>query len=152
MGAAMSQITIFTIGYSKRSAEEFFETLKKVSVKRVIDIRLNNLSQLAGFTKKQDLPYLLREICDLDYTHMLELAPTQEILDAYRKNHGQWEDYEREFKKLIRRRKIDEIVPRSAMDGGCLLCSEYDPAICHRRLVTEYLQEKWENVEIQHIL
>jgi uncharacterized protein (DUF488 family) len=142
---------IFTIGFTKKSAETFFGRLKKAGVKRLVDIRLNNVSQLAGFTKKDDLRFFAKAICGIEYVHELELAPTQEILDAYKKEKGDWRVWEREFGKLMRKRRIEETVPRELLDGACLLCSEEKPEHCHRRLVAEYLRERWGDVEIVHI-
>lgn len=142
---------IFTIGFTKKTAEAFFRELKKAGVKRLIDIRLNNISQLAGFTKKDDLRYFTKAICDIDYVHIPELAPTQDILDAYKKQNGDWDLYERRFLDLIKKRRIEETSSRELLDGGCLLCSEEKPQHCHRRLVAEYLKEKWGDVEIEHI-
>lgn len=145
------RVKIFTIGFSKKSAETFFSRLKKTGVRRLVDVRLNNVSQLAGFTKKNDLSYFCREIGGLDYVHLPSLAPTQEILDAYRKHKGGWAVYQRQFLDLIRARRIEEETSRELLDGGCLLCSEEKPDHCHRRLVAEYLREKWGDVEIEHI-
>lgn len=143
---------IFTIGFTKKSAETFFTRLKSAGVKRLIDVRLNNVSQLAGFTKKDDLRYFTGAICNIDYVHLLELAPTADILDAYKKaKHGDWALYERKFLELMRTRHVEEI-SRDTLDGGCLLCSEEKPHRCHRRLVAEYLKEKWGDVEIEHIM
>jgi len=142
---------IFTIGFTKKSAETFFERLTSAGVKRLLDIRLNNVSQLAGFTKRDDLRYFTKAICHLDYEHILDLAPTQDILDAYKKEGGDWGLYERRFLELMKARKVEQIVPREKLDGGCLLCSEEKPQHCHRRLVSEYLKEKWGNVEIEHL-
>lgn len=142
---------IFTIGFTKKSAETFFERLKSAGVKRLLDIRLNNVSQLAGFTKRDDLRYFTKAICHLDYEHILDLAPTQDILDAYKKEGGDWDLYERRFLELIKTRKIEQLVSRETLDGGCLLCSEEKPEHCHRRLVAEYLKDKWANVQIEHI-
>ncbi len=143
---------IFTIGFTKKTAEIFFERLKNVGVKRLIDIRLNNVSQLAGFAKRDDLHYFAKAICHIDYEHMLDLAPTQDILDTYKKHGGDWALYEQGFLELIKARKIEEIVAREKLDGACLVCSEEKPNHCHRRLVAEYLKERWNNVEIDHIL
>jgi uncharacterized protein (DUF488 family) len=142
---------IFTIGFTKTSAEQFFNRLKQPGLVRLIDARLNNVSQLAGFTKKNDLKFFLREICKIDYVHLPELAPTQDILDAYKKNGGDWAVYEKQFLALLAARRIEDKVDKSLIDGGCLLCSEATPEHCHRRLVAEYLQDKWGNVEIQHL-
>ncbi|MFT0798540.1 DUF488 family protein [Synechococcus sp. R5-12] len=117
---------------------------------RVVDARLNNTSQLAGFTKKNDLEFFLHEICKLGYIHLPELAPTQEILDAY-KASGDWSNYERQFLSLMAERRIEDQVDKSILDGGCLLCSEATPEHCHRRLVAEYLRRKWGDVEIVHL-
>jgi uncharacterized protein (DUF488 family) len=120
-------------------------------VRRLIDVRLNNVSQLAGFTKRDDLCYFTRSICNIDYLHMPDLAPSADILNAYKKHKGAWELYERQFLDLMRMRHIEEITSPELLDGGCLLCSEEKPHHCHRRLVAEYLQEHWSNVEIEHI-
>jgi uncharacterized protein (DUF488 family) len=142
---------VYTIGFTKTSAELFFTRLQKAGVKKVLDVRLNNVSQLAGFAKKNDLSYFLRLICGIEYAHRPELAPTQELLDTYKKNGGRWADYERRFLELIASRRIEETVPRDAVDGACLLCSEDKPQYCHRRLVAEYLKDKWGDVEIFHL-
>jgi uncharacterized protein (DUF488 family) len=142
---------IFTIGFTKKSAETFFTRLKNAGVKRLVDVRLNNVSQLAGFTKKDDLRFFAKAVCDIEYVHLPVLAPTQDILDAYKKQKGGWSLYEHQFLDLMRSRHIEEATTREALDGGCLLCSEEQPHHCHRRLVAEYLRDKWGNVEIQHI-
>lgn len=142
---------LFTIGFTKKSAEQFFTRLKDAGVKRLVDVRLNNISQLAGFTKKDDLRYFTNAICNIDYIHLPDLAPTAEILDPYKKaKNGDWDLYERQFLELIRARHIEN-TPREILDGGCLLCSEEKPHHCHRRLVAEYLKEHWGDVEIVHI-
>lgn len=142
---------IFTIGFTKKSARRFFTTLKDAGVARVLDVRLNNSSQLAGFAKKDDLEYLLDAAASIGYAHLTELAPTQDILDAYKKEKGDWSLYEQRFLDLMRRRRVEEPVRRELFDGGCLLCSEDKPHHCHRRLVAEYLAEKWGDVEIVHL-
>lgn len=149
----MQDIKIFTIGFTKKKAEYFFEQLRKADVKRIIDVRLNNISQLAGFAKKDDLIYFLKEIGDIDYVHLSELAPTKEILDAYKKRKGDWFTYESKFIELMEKRKIEDKVPKEVLNGGCLLCSEDKPHHCHRRLVAEYLEKKWnEKVQITHLV
>jgi uncharacterized protein (DUF488 family) len=117
----------------------------------VVDVRLNNVSQLAGFTKREDLRFFVKEICGIEYVHLPALAPTQEILDAYKKQKGDWGAYEREFTALMAARRIETETPRELLDGGCLLCSEEKPDQCHRRLAAEYLREKWGDVEIEHL-
>lgn len=142
---------LFTIGFTKTTAERFFARLKKAGVKKLVDVRLNNVSQLAGFAKKDDLPFFLQVICGIPYEHRPELAPTQDMLDAYKKQGGDWQDYERRFNALIADRRIDERIPRDALDGACLLCSEDTPEHCHRRLLADYLKHKWEDLEIIHL-
>jgi len=142
---------IFTIGFTKKNAEQFFSRLKQPGLVSVVDIRLNNVSQLAGFTKRDDLGYFLKELCHLDYVHLTELAPTSDILDEYKKNGGEWRIYEQKFMALLASRKVEETVDRDLLDGGCLLCSEATPENCHRRLVAEYLASKWNDVEIKHL-
>ena len=130
-------ITIFTIGFAKKSARDFFEILKQAGVRRLVDIRLNNVSQLAGFTKKNDLAYFLREIAEIDYVHKPDLAPAKEILDGYKKKTLNWAEYEERFSKLMEGRQIENQLTPSEMDGACLLCSEPKADRCHRRLVAE---------------
>ena len=142
---------IYTIGFTKKGAEEFFSEIKKSGAKTVVDIRLNNVSQLAGFTKKQDLSYFLREICGIEYRHLPELAPTKEILDEYKKRTGDWDTFEKRFLDLMSHREIEKNIPREAVAEGCLLCSEEKPHHCHRRLVAEYLQHHWSDLEVRHL-
>lgn len=144
-------INIFTIGFAQKNAREFFTKLKEAGVKTVIDIRLNNVSQLAGFTKEQDLPYLLQEIADIQYIHKPELAPTKDILDAYKKKNIDWTEYERRFRQLLIERHIEDVITPQLVDKACLLCSEPKADKCHRRLTAEYFRELWENVEIVHL-
>jgi uncharacterized protein (DUF488 family) len=134
---------VFTIGFTQKSAKHFFDLLRRANVKRVVDVRLNNTGQLAGFAKKDDLKFFLRELVEIDYIHVPELAPTQDILDTYKKHRGSWDVYEQEFLSLMEKRRIDQTVARDILDGGCLLCSEHKPHHCHRRLVLDYLQKKW---------
>ncbi|HVC60269.1 MAG TPA: DUF488 domain-containing protein [Acetobacteraceae bacterium] len=141
---------LFTIGFTKTSAEGFFSRLSRAHVEKLIDVRLNNVSQLAGFAKKDDLRYFAETICGIGYEHLPELAPTQDILDDYKKSKGAWSIYTQKFLDLMARRKIENI-DRSRLDGGCLLCSEDKPHHCHRRLVAEYLRDKWGDVEIEHL-
>ncbi len=142
------QVNLFTIGFTKKSAKSFFELLKDAGVRRVIDTRLNNISQLAGFAKRKDLEYFLQEIANIRYEHILELAPTKDILDDYKKKKGDWETYEDKFLNLLSERKIEEKISPELLNESCLLCSEAKPHYCHRRLVAEYLNETWGNVKI----
>lgn len=143
---------LFTIGFTKKTAEQFFTKLKAAGVARVLDVRLNNSSQLAGFTKRDDLAYFLRAIDGLGYHHLPELAPTQDILTAFKTEKGDWSVYEPKFMELMRARRIEDTVPKELFDGGCLLCSEDKPHHCHRRLVADYLAEKWGGVEVVHLV
>jgi uncharacterized protein (DUF488 family) len=143
---------VFTIGFTKKTAEEFFGILKRNGVRRLVDVRLNNVSQLAGFTKRDDLEFFLREICGAEYVHEPLLAPTQELLDAYKKMKGSWAEYEPRFLALMAERKIEERIDRSLFHGpAVLLCSEPTAANCHRRLVVEYLQGKWGDLTAKHL-
>lgn len=135
----------------KRPAESFFTRLVNADVRRVVDVRLNNVSQLAGFAKRNDLAYFLRELCGIDYEHRPELAPKKEMLDSYRRGGSGWPTYESRFLDLMAERGIEDSVPRSTLDEACLLCSEDQPVKCHRRLVAEYLDAKWGGLEIVHL-
>jgi uncharacterized protein (DUF488 family) len=148
---AGKRMKIFSIGFTKKSARTFFGELRAAGVKRVVDVRLNNTSQLAGFAKKEDLQYFLQAICGIEYVHAADLAPTAEILDACKKHKGDWVRWERDFLALMRSRRIEDTVSRELLDGACLLCSEEKPDHCHRRLVAEYLKDKWGSVEIEHL-
>jgi uncharacterized protein (DUF488 family) len=143
--------TVFTIGFTQKSANQFFESLGKAGVQRVIDVRLNNKSQLAGFSKREDLTYFLNKILGIGYLHEPLLAPTQEMLGEYKKNKGSWADYEQRFLNLMEQRKIEDVIPPEIVAGSCLLCSENQPHHCHRRLVADYLQKKWGRLEIRHL-
>lgn len=142
---------LFTIGFTKKTARRFFELLRGSGARRIVDVRLNNVSQLAGFAKKDDLAYFADAICGMGYVHLPALAPTQDMLDRYKKEGGEWSVYEREFLDLMRQRRIEETVSKQALADGCLLCSEDKPHHCHRRLVAEYLKEWWGDVDIVHL-
>ena len=146
-----TQIDLFTIGFTKKTARDFFELLTEAGVKRIIDTRLNNVSQLSGFAKRKDLEYFLKEIADIEYTHLLDLAPTKNILNPYKKKQTDWQTYEKSFLDLIEQRQIENKVTPDILDGGCLLCSEAKPHYCHRRLVAEYLNNKLGNINICHL-
>jgi len=145
-------VEIYTVGFTKKTATEFFETLKQAEIKQLLDIRLNNLSQLAGFTKRDDLAYFLKEICGITYRHELALTPTQEMLDIYKKNKGSWMVYERDFLALLEERQVEtRLDPQLFETRTVLLCSEATPEHCHRRLVAEYLRDHWGDIEIKHL-
>jgi uncharacterized protein (DUF488 family) len=142
---------VFTIGFTKKSAREFFTLVAGSGAKRLVDVRLNNSSQLAGFSKRDDLEYFLKAICEMEYVHLPELAPKQEMLDAYKGKQMDWASYEQAFLQLMRDRKVEENVVREVIDGAVLLCSEPKPEKCHRRLVAEYFQRAWVEVEVEHL-
>ena len=142
---------LFTIGFTKKTAEDFFEMLRKSGTKRVVDVRLNNISQLAGFAKKNDLIYFLEKICNVEYVHAPELAPTKDILDDYKKKKGDWKIYEKKFLTLMKERKVENTLSKQIISDGCLLCSEHKPHHCHRRLVAEYLKQRWGGIDVIHL-
>ena len=134
--------TLYTIGFTGKSAKDFFTIIQNNNIKRLIDVRLNNNSQLAGYTKKNDLTFFLKEICHIPYTHLVEFAPTKEILNNYRKEQISWQTYEILYNKLLisRQKKIEQVVNLDSLDSACLLCSEKEATHCHRRLAAEFLQ------------
>ncbi len=147
---------VFTIGFTKKSAQKFFDLLKDNNIRLLVDIRLNNSSQLAGFTKGNDLKYFLKEICNSQYIHLLDLAPTKEILDGYKKGDLLWKEYVEKYIELLNRRDAKEVLKQKLkedFDHICLLCSEATPDNCHRRLAAEYIRERFtdQNIEIVHI-
>jgi uncharacterized protein (DUF488 family) len=147
----MGESVLFTIGFAKKSAREFFTRLRDPGVRTVIDIRLNNVSQLAGFTKRPDLEFFLERILGIGLVYLPQLAPTKQILDAYKKKQISWPEYESQFNALMAARHIETEVTPELLHMGCLLCSEPKPDRCHRRLVAEYLRGKWGNISIVHL-
>ena len=143
---------LVTIGFTKKSAESFFTKLQRAGVRRLVDIRLNNVSQLAGFAKRDDLRYFAGALCGIEYVHVPDLAPTQEMLDRFKSGDGNWASYERQFLELMQSRRVETTLVPEFLDRACLLCSEDRPQHCHRRLVAEYLQQQWNDVEIEHIV
>lgn len=149
-------ITIYTIGFTKKSAEQFFKLLEVNDVKTLFDVRLNNSTQLAGFSKGRDLEFFLKMILSIKYIHNIEFSPTKEILDDYKKKKITWENYEEEFNKLLMSRKLENYIKNNLkykLDKICFLCSEDTADYCHRRLVAEYIKDilKGEKIEIVHI-
>ena len=144
---------IFTIGFTRTTAENFFNRLKSRHVERLLDVRLNNKSQLAGFAKRDDLAYFLRELVGATYEHAPLLAPTQDILDEFKKRREMpWEEYESRFLSLLEERQVEkELKPEKFSCRTVLLCSESTPEHCHRRLVAEYLRDHWGEVKIIHL-
>ena len=143
---------LYTIGFTRKSAAQFFGLLRESGARRVVDIRRRNTSGLAGFSKKDDLAWFLRELCDMDYIHLPRLAPTDKLLDAYRKREITWDEYVPIFTRQIERRLIHAAIPRDIIADSCLLCSEPTAERCHRRLVAEHLQRHWGDVEIVHLV
>jgi len=143
---------IYSIGFTQKNAGEFFGTLKANRIERLLDVRLNNTSQLAGFAKQSDLPYFLKEICAAVYEHEPLLAPTQDILDTYKKNKGDWNDYTDAYLSLMRSRKVESALSKDSFaKRTVLLCSEATAEHCHRRLALEYLQSHWGGFDIVHL-
>lgn len=144
-------VRIFTIGFTKKSARTFFGLLKESGATSLVDVRLNNVSQLAGFAKRDDLEFFLKQLCGMSYSHVTSLAPTQPMLDAFKKRGGEWNVYEAAFLELMRERRIEEAIQPEVLDNAVLLCSEEQPHHCHLRLVVEYLQRKWDDVQVTHL-
>ena len=143
---------IYTIGFTQKSAEQFFGILNDNDIQRLLDVRISNNSQLAGFTKKSDLEYFLRELCGAEYVHEPKLAPTQELLKDYRDKRVTWSDYEVIFNNLMAERAIDQFLsPEFFETRTVLLCSEATADQCHRRLIAEYLRDRWDDVHIVHL-
>ena len=143
---------IFTCGFTQKSARQFFESLHQASIRRLIDVRLKNVSQLAGFAKKGDLAYFLDVICQVEYLHEPLLAPTEEMFDEYKKNKGSWQIYQERFLGLLAERRVEERIDRHLfMLPTVLLCSEATPEHCHRRLIIDYLADKWGDVTPIHL-
>tara|TARA_R100000365_G_C2736052_1_gene65387 strand:- start:41 stop:475 length:435 start_codon:yes stop_codon:yes gene_type:complete len=141
---------VFTIGFTKTTAEHFFGRLNDSQSRKIVDVRLNNVSQLAGFAKRDDLKFFAKRLCNMDYMHAPNFAPTKPMLDAYKKKSIDWFKYENLYLDLLKRRNVEKI-QEADLDGCCLLCSEDSPHFCHRRLLAEYLAQKWGNLEIIHL-
>jgi uncharacterized protein (DUF488 family) len=145
-------VEVYSIGFTQKTASQFFESLRRVEIRRLVDVRLNNVSQLAGFSKRDDLQYFLRELCGADYIHERLLAPTEDMFEEYKKRKGSWEQYERRFLSLLRERQIEERLDRHLFEvPTVLLCSEPSPEHCHRLLVLEYLAAKWGDLTVTHL-
>jgi uncharacterized protein (DUF488 family) len=144
-------VEIATIGFTQSTAERFFERLRAAGIRRLVDIRLHNVSQLAGFAKSGDLAYFLREICGASYEHDERLAPSAELLDSYRAKEITWDEYEPRFLDLMRERDVPAIIERAPYEvKTALLCSEGTPEQCHRRLVAELMSRAW-GATVEHL-
>lgn len=146
-------ITLYTIGFTKKSAEQFFELLKKGHIKQLVDIRISNNSQLAGFAKGKDLAYLAKQICGINYKHIIDFAPTKELLDLWHNKSISWEGYTKDYIAILKSRDIIHKYGIKQFDNACFLCSEETPEMCHRRLLVEYMKTiSTEEVEIIHLV
>jgi uncharacterized protein (DUF488 family) len=146
-------MTIYTMGFTQKTAQQFFELISSKSIKLLLDIRLNNVSQLSGFTKGNDLKYFLSVICGCDYSHCIEFAPTKEILDNYKNKKILWNEYEKQYDTLIKSRdSLNGFIEKySKYEKICLLCSEPTAVNCHRRLLADMISNKYPQLEINNI-
>jgi uncharacterized protein (DUF488 family) len=144
-------VKLFTIGFTKSKASDFFGRLQRAGVRHVQDTRLNRVSQLSGFAKQDDLRFFLDRIGGIGYSVEALLAPAAEDLDAYRKKELGWEEYARRYSTLLAARKVEQRIDLHSLDGGCLLCSEATPERCHRRLAADYLAEAAGGATVVHL-
>jgi uncharacterized protein YeaO (DUF488 family) len=144
-------IKLYTIGFAAKPAQKFFELLEQNHVRKIIDIRISNTSQLSGFAKGKDLQFFARRLANIDYEHQLKFAPTKELLSRYRKKEISWQEYTEAYLNLLDTRNIKEIISGESLNQCCLLCSEHSPEKCHRRLLAEYLQEIQPDIQIFHL-
>lgn len=145
-------IKLFTIGFTGKSAEKFFNLLRNNSIKKIVDTRINNVSQLSGFAKAPDLEFFADEIGKMSYDHNIDFAPTKELLSNYRNKKINWLEYEIEYLNLLDIRKVAQKTNIDLLHENCLLCSEHTPEKCHRRLLAEYLQKVRNDIEIIHLI
>jgi uncharacterized protein (DUF488 family) len=142
---------IYTIGFTGKKAESFFTTLKNSGAKRLIDIRINRNSQLAGFTKEQDLGYFLSNLANIEYQINSDLAPTKELLGRYRKKDITWDAYSMEYISLIKTRNIIDTLGIEYFVDSVFMCSEKEPEMCHRKLLTDLLLNHFTGIRIEHL-
>lgn len=143
---------ICTIGFTKRSAEDFFETLRRAGIEKIVDVRLRPDSQLSGYSKARDLPYFAMNLLDAGYVSIPSLAPTAELLDGYRGKDLSWAEYEERYLALLDERGVGRTLTKETFDRRVvLLCSEREPARCHRRLAAEYLKRTWGGLSVNHL-
>lgn len=145
-------IKLFTIGFTNKSAEKFFSLLMNNHVKKIVDTRINNVSQLAGYAKGADLKFFAKSIGQMDYDHNIDLAPTKELLSLYRDKKISWAQYEVAYLDLLDSRKIIKKLNAGSLHENCFLCSEHTPEKCHRRLLAEYIQHVNNDIEIIHLV
>ena len=149
-------VKLYTVGFTKKSAREFFEDLLAPScARRVLDIRARPSSQLSGFAKVSksggDFQFLLRRLCDMDYVHVPELAPSDRLLNEYRANELSWDAYSEQYINGLTEQQVEALLDRDLFNEAVLLCSEASPERCHRRHAAEYLQRHWVDIEIVHL-
>lgn len=151
---ASDNLRVLSIGFTGKSAERFFTLLKKANVKTLLDVRLQNTSQLAGFAKRADLKFFLKEICDIEYLEVPELYPEGELLKNYKNKIIDWNYYQSKYLELLSRRNVERILSPTLFNDSCLLCSEHKPHECHRRLAIEYLNTTWDRPfkKIEHLV
>ena len=142
---------LFTIGFTRTTAESFFRRLQEAGVKKVIDVRVHPHSQLAAFAKKADLEYFLMAISGIAYLHAPMLAPTEAIFDGIKTGELSWAQYESAFRSLMVERGVRGIFKPADMEDACLLCACATHEFCHRRLVAEHFKEVWRGVEVVHL-
>lgn len=146
-------ITLFTIGFTKKSAAQFFNLLRENQIKQLVDVRISNSSQLAGFAKGKDLEFFVKEICHIPYKHITDFAPTKDLLDKWHKQEVTWIEYEDVYTSILKDRDILQKYGVKQFDGACFLCSEETPEQCHRRLLAEYMKKhSSEDVKIVHLV
>lgn len=134
-------MAIFTIGFTKKSARDFFGLLREAKVKTLFDVRTNNISQLAGFAKKQDLEFFLKEVLSVEYAELRDLCPDAKLLKTYRDGNMDWDAYAERYLEGLAKRNVERNIPLHLLDNSCLLCSEHEATFCHRRLAVEYLSD-----------
>lgn len=148
----MNNIETYTIGFTKKNAATFFGLIGSANITTLLDVRINNTSQLSGFAKKDDLAFFLKELCNVDYVHMPDLAPTKTMLSAYQKGETPWNAYADQFLNLMAQRQIENTLNHDLLNQGCLLCSEHKPHLCHRKLVVDYLNQSSDlNIKVTHL-
>lgn len=138
---------VFTIGINNKSAEQFFRLLSDNKIIKIIDIRLNNTTQLCGFSKMNDLKFFLKRILNIEYEYISDFAPTKDIMVSYRENKD-WNKFKTDYLKLLENRKVKESYQNYDFRNTCFLCSEDDADNCHRKILSEFLDN---SAEIIHL-
>jgi uncharacterized protein (DUF488 family) len=153
MGSVITP-TLYTIGFTKTTAEEFFRKLREAGVETVLDTRIHRDGQLSGFAKVPDLPYFLKQLARSEYRPLPQLAPTATLLKAYRDKELRWDEYAHAYRELLEERRPERDIDPALLDHACLLCSEDLPEHCHRRIAAEYLRDAFAattHIEIVHL-